>query len=174
MQKYLERLKNVKYRDALLKLYNDYEIRFKEMPASTRFHHKNPGDLHRHIVEVIEISLKIYKLFENELLQKMITEDDVILVAFAHDLEKLNKYRRMKEPKNGQYFEYNYGRTDINDSAIIVSMLAQYGLCNLEDKHLNAFTFHHGGWSVDKGKMKPLAVILHTADLLSTILLGGS
>lgn len=171
MRSYLEKIKNKKYRDPILKLYDDIEMAMQNAPASTKYHHNDKGGLFRHTKEVLELSMKLYDMLLGDMRKNAITEDDVIVVAFIHDLEKLVKYRKMKEPKSGQEFEYNYDKVDINDTAFIVNFVSKYDL-PLLDKHLNALTFSHGGWSRDRGTMKPLAVLLHAADLFSTNLYG--
>ena len=171
MRKHIEGIKNKDYLEPMLKMYDDIEEAMKAAPASTKFHHRDKGGLFRHTKEVMEIGLQIYDTLLADMRKRAITKDDVIIVTFTHDLEKLVKYRPMKEPTAYQFFEYNYDKVDVNDTAFIVSFVIKYGL-ELTEKHLNALTFSHGGWAKDRGKMMPLAVLLHAADLLSTNLYG--
>ena len=93
--------------------------------------------------------------------------DDVILVAYIHDLDKLFRYQRMKQPKNGREWEYT-DYTSYDSSAKVCQMCAEHGIL-LTDLHLEALAMHHGGWSDNNNRnMTPLAVILHSADLMST------
>ena len=118
----------------------------------------------------------IYENLRTELRKRAITENDVILVAFIHDLEKLDKYkknqtyepdRKYEKGYRETEFNYNYDKATMNDTAQVVRLCAKHGI-ELNDNHLNAITMHHGGWSLDnKGGMGPLAVILHSADLIS-------
>lgn len=173
---HLNSIHNEDYKKPLLKLYNDIEDRMKNVPAAVRWHHDEIGGLYRHTKEVIEIALKFYNALRQDFERRFILEDDVILVAFIHDLEKLDKYKF-----NGDYnpglkytkgytetqFKFNYDKTDMNDTAQVVRICYKYGL-ELKDTHVNALTFHHGGWSVDtKGNLTPLAALLHSADLIS-------
>jgi len=171
MRKYIEGIKNKTYLEPMLKMYDDIEQAMQNAPASTKFHHRDKGGLFRHTKEVMEIGLQLYDILLADMRKRAITKDDVIIVTFIHDIEKLVKYRRMKEPTAYQTFEYNYDKVDINDTAFIVHFVTKYGLA-LTEKHLNSLTFSHGGWSRDRGKMMPLAVLLHAADLLSTNLYG--
>jgi len=175
---YLKKITSEKYRTPLLKLYADIELVLKAMPAAIRWHHSEEGGLYRHTNEVISIALDIYNPLKADLKKRAIIENDVIIVAFTHDLEKTIKYKKNKgyEP-NRKYekgyketaFLYNYDKIDMNDTAYVVQLCARYGIF-FTDSHLNALTYSHGGWSVDKGELKPLATILHAADLISSSL----
>jgi len=176
IKEHLNQMTNQKYKNALLSLYNDIEAPLIVMPAAVRWHHSEEGGLYRHIKEVIEAGLKLYNVLRDDLRKRAITESDVVLVGFIHDLEKLDKYKKNKHYEPGRKYEkgyketaftYNYDKPDMNDTAQVVRLCAQHGLI-LSDAQLNAITFHHGGWSLDsRGKMDPLAVLLHSADLIS-------
>lgn len=173
---HLKSIQNEKYREPLLKLYNDLEETMKYMPAAIRHHHAEIGGFYRHIKEVIEIALKFYSTLKQDFERRLILEDDVILVAFIHDLEKLDKYkfnnnyepnRKWEKGYRETQFTFNYDKTDMNDTAQVVRYCYRYGI-ELKDIHLNAITYHHGGYSVDtKGRLTPLAALLHSADLIS-------
>jgi hypothetical protein len=172
---YLEQIENEKYKDSLLELYSNIESRLKSFPAAIRWHHSESGGLYRHIKEVLEIIIELYECFKGELLKIDISKDDVILVAFVHDLEKLDKYvknnsynpqKKYEKGYKETEFSYNYKKIDMNDTAQIVRICAQYGII-LSNMHINAISFHHGGWSADRGRLQPLAALLHAADLIS-------
>lgn len=131
------------------------------MPASIKYHHTQRGGLYTHTLEVMEHGIALFNTFNESAKNVDISLDDVILTTFAHDLDKINKY-----VDHGNRFLWNYGRIDVNDTADVVNILSRYGIY-LNDIQLNALTFSHGGWSVDRGKMKPLATIVHCADILS-------
>lgn len=165
---YINEIRMPALKQKMLKLYSDYEKKLKENPAAIKYHHAYKGGLYDHTREVIEIALDIYNLYKNRFVHQ-IKRDDVILVAFAHDLEKTNKYRKNTNQYTllrGQDFEYNYDKIAMNDTSQVVRILAKYGI-ELSDDCLNSLTFSHGGWSVDKGKMLSLATVLHMADMLS-------
>jgi hypothetical protein len=167
---------NEQYKKPLLSLYYDIEEKMKSMPAAVRWHHSEIGGLYRHTKEVIEIALGFYNNLRQDFERRFILEDDVILVAFIHDLEKLDKYKfnndydpSMKYTKGYKetQFTFNYDKTDMNDTAQVVRICYEYGL-KLKDIHLNSLTYHHGGYSVDtKGSLTPLAALIHSADLIS-------
>lgn len=173
---YIEQITDVKLKGKLFLLYDDYETFFKSNPAAIKYHHTESGGLYRHTLQVIENALELYKIFEVQLRKYAVSRNDVILVALIHDLEKVKKYLPNKKYVNKNVtfneteFVFNYNKVDTNDTAQVVSMISPYGII-LSDKQLNALTFTHGGWSVDKGRMKPLAIIMHCADLISTYIL---
>lgn len=162
---FLEEVKDKKLKRNLLNLWASLETRFREMPASVKFHHCYQGGLYDHTKEVLEIALKLYDTFKDNF---KINRDDVILVAFSHDLDKIDKYVKNKKRfgYNNHEFVWNDARIDTNDTAEVVNALGQYGI-HLNSNQLNAFTFTHGGWSIDRGKMNPLATLIHCADILS-------
>ena len=173
---HLKSVQNEEYRGSLLELYNDLEGTMKHMPAAIRHHHAEIGGFYRHTKEVIEIALKFYSTLKQDFERKLILEDDVILVAFIHDLEKLDKYkfnnnyepnRKWEKGYKETQFTFNYDKIDMDDTAQVVRYCYRYGI-ELKDIHLNALSYSHGGWSLNpKGKLTPLAALLHGADLMS-------
>jgi hypothetical protein len=165
---YIEEIRMPALKKKMHKLLDDYEEKLRKNPAAIKYHHAYEGGLYDHTKEVIEIALSIFELYKDRFVRE-VKRDDVILVALAHDLEKTTKYRRNTNQttlQQGQEFAYNYSKIDMNDTAETVSILAEYGI-EMTPERLNSWTFAHGGWSVDKGKMLPLATILHAADMLS-------
>lgn len=162
---FIEEIKDEELKKKLLVLWASFEERFREMPASVKFHHNYRGGLYDHTKEVIEIALRLYDAFKDSL---DLNRDDVILVAFAHDLDKIDKYVKNKKRfgYNKHEFVWNEARANTNDTAEVVNTLGKYGI-HLNGSQLNSFTFCHGGWSVDRGKMGPLATLVHCADILS-------
>jgi len=162
---FIEEIKDEELKKKLLILWASLEERFREMPASVRFHHNYRGGLYDHTKEVLEIALRLYGAFKDNI---AVNRDDVILVAFSHDLDKIDKYVKNKKRfgRNSHEFIWNEARANTNDTAEVVNALGKYGI-HLDGNQLNSFTFCHGGWSVDRGKMGPLATLIHCADILS-------
>lgn len=172
IKEYLEKYLNDNLKEKVLKLYTDISEGFSHWPASIKYHHNYLGGLEKHTIEVMESALKIFKIFEQEFRKKLITESDIVLVCFIHDLEKLTKYSDNKDYDSDNWkanvyeFTYNNNKIDSHDSAKVVNICAKYNIC-LSEKQLNALCYHHGGWTKDSGKMHALAVLLHMADLMS-------
>lgn len=169
---YIEKYINENLKEKVLKLYDEVKDEVSHWPASIRYHHNYQGGLEKHTIEVLDNALKIFKLFEQDFRKKLVTESDVVLVCFIHDLEKLTKYNNNKNydrdnwQANVYEFEYNRNKLDAHDSARVVNICAKYGI-SLSDKQLNALCYHHGGWTKDAGQLHALAVLLHMADLMS-------
>lgn len=167
----LDEVQDQELHDKLLNLYAKHELALQAMPASTKYHQNWKGGLYDHVLQVMIIALDFYEKRKRDFKMK-ITRDDVILVTFLHDLDKLTKYVPNKKASiPGEHpFTWNYNSESVNAIAKVISYLIPYEIV-LNDKHLNALTFSHGGWSKDRGVMNPLATVLHCADLWSTNIL---
>ena len=171
LREYLEDVKMPALRKNLLRLYDDIEDKLKDNPASIKYHHNYASGLYVHTLEVMEFAIGIFELYKDKFKQYF-NRDDVICVAFIHDLEKITKYKKNMSPNVGRNkyeteFLYNDSKIDMNDSAEVVNLVCRYGIF-LTDMQVHTLVFHHGGFSIDKGKMLPLAILIHSADLLST------
>lgn len=165
---YLEEVRMPALRKSLLKLYTDIEQKLKDNPASIKYHHIYPSGLYIHTLEVMRFSLELFEMYKEKMVNYF-TRDDIILVSFIHDLEKITKYRKNPSYNAGgreTYFIYNYGKVDMTDSAEVVNIICPYGI-KLTDIQLNSLCLHMGGWSVPKGKLTELAALIHIADLMS-------
>jgi len=168
---YLEEIRMPALRKNVLKLYAAVEEKLRNNPASIKYHHNYKGGLYVHTLEVMEFALDMFDLYKERFLHDF-NRDDVICISFIHDLEKITKYKRNISPNVGHNkyeteFLYNDNKVDMNDSAEVVNLISKYGIF-LTDIQLNSLVFHHGGFSIDKGKMTSLACLIHTADLFST------
>ena len=167
-------------RQQLKKLYSDFQGDIETMPASVKHHHNWTGGYHDHVSQVILRAMHLYKmLYTDDMSEYHATRvkpepygfswDDVILVAYIHDLDKLFRYKKLYTPRDGREWDY----ADVpsyDESAKVTQLCYQYGI-QLSDLHLEALAMHHGGWSANNNKpMSPLAVIIHSADLMSTFI----
>lgn len=165
---YLEEVRMPALRKNLLKLYDDVEEKLKTNPASIKYHHNYPSGLYTHTLEVMRFALELFEQYKEKMTQHF-TRDDVIFVSFIHDLEKTTKYKKNSSQNAGisePHFAYNYSKLDLNDAAEVINLVGRYGL-HLTDMQLNGVCMHHGGWSVDRGKLTELAALIHIADLMS-------
>lgn len=165
---YLEEVKMPALRKNLLKLYDDIEEKLKNNPASIKYHHNYSSGLYVHTLEVMQFALEIFEMYKEKFVNYF-TRDDVILVTFVHDLEKITKYKSNTSQNNGfnwTPFLYNYDNVDMNDSVEVITLIGKYNIF-LTDIQANAVCYHHGGWSPQKGKLTELATLTHIADLLS-------
>ena len=144
---------------------------FVSKPSSIGYHHFFKGGMGKHIKEVMNIALELYDLHSD---WYECTRDDVILVAFVHDLDKLDKYVDsedwMKQEKYGsKMFMYAKDELKLDKTGKTVMICAQHGLI-LTPLQVNAISYHHGGWTEEKigmQHMTPLCILMHCADLMS-------
>jgi hypothetical protein len=170
---YIQEITDEKLRAQLYALHGALQSLIETVPASIKYHHNWTGGYQDHVLQVIERAVGLYhQLYTNEetMVPSDFRMDDVILVAYIHDLDKLFRYQKVKEPKDGREWDYVKDYPAYDESAKVATMCAQYGII-LEDKHLGALAMHHGGWSSNPNRtMSPLAVIIHSADLMSTFI----
>jgi hypothetical protein len=146
-----------------------------------------------HVKEVMMLAIQSYynvtayceKLAVNPI---DFTLDDVILVAYVHDLDKLYRYKDMPEGDyrrqakyGGQIWEVADGITYPDESAKVTQLCALHGII-LSDTQIEAVAHHHGGWSCnlsspysymsDGSGMTKFSALIHGADLMSTHMFG--
>lgn len=85
-------------------------------------------------------------------------------------------YVKEGTPIEPVFFSYNKSLLEVDDSARVCQMCAKFCLI-LTDMQLHAITYHHGGWSArcmsgERCELRPLAIILHCADLISAHVYG--
>jgi hypothetical protein len=168
----LQEIENTELKEKLLKVYSDQKQAMMEMPASTKYHHSYKRGYHDHVQQVMFFAIRIYNFMGKSVVLDF-SKDDIILMSFVHDMDKLEKYEETGEYKSGESkgkpkFAYELDWA-IDPYAKVCLMLARYGIL-LTDEQLHALTFHAGGWSefVKYGSdMNQLATMLHCADMLS-------
>ena len=176
----LNEIQEEKTRKTMLHIFEDVKKELFEKPAAVKYHHNDAGGFGRHVKEVMNFALV---QFDNNPDIFKCTRDDVIVAAFVHDFNKVDCYEEAKERdkvRYGRKFSKKKGIW-INESVKTVKLLFEYGYFPSEHI-LNAICLHHGSWSVDvsspygyvsSGDFTPLAILLHTADLLSSHIMGG-
>ena len=176
----------------LLDMYDRLEPLMKEMPASIGKHHSEVGGYYRHVQEVVYYALKIREMMAKDKSPNVPSEYDIILVAFIHDLDKLERYKRndgnfviinpnpkLRNDQKTKWFKppfmYNTELPVFESSAYVANQCAPFGI-RLTNDHLHALAMHHGGWSEYASRARngisPMATILHSADLLSAFIRG--
>lgn len=164
--------------DKLINLYVTLAKEIEFCPAAIKHHHWWKKGWLDHTAQVLKISIDIYNnMSEYEPITDF-TIDDVILVAFVHDLDKLWRYTELEKPKEGQLFEYRNDITPYTESSKVVAECFRHGI-ELTDQHIEAIDHHHGGYSVDissvyskSSKTTKLSTLIHCADMLSTFMWG--
>lgn len=160
--------------------HDSLKDRIYSQPAAVDHHHWWPAGYADHIAQVMDISYKLWKEASESATE--VSQDDVLLVAFVHDLDKLWRYRPTTDKRlldKGRTFEYNKDQVSYTDVSKTVAECYKRGII-LEDRHLEAIDHHHGGWSSDLSSvyapygrnMTKLSTILHCADMFSTKIYG--
>jgi hypothetical protein len=179
----LKQIKSNELQEKLIKIYTENESAIRYFPASISHHHCWEGGYYDHISQVIVISVTLFDMM-SKIKKFDFTKDDVILVAFAHDFDKLHRYEKTKDSwkiKKGINWDYRSDFPNCDESAKVVQLFAKCGVL-FEDKHIEAISLHHGGFSTKlssvysgkSGRMSNLSTILHSADMLSADLFGDN
>ena len=179
--------------DALLNKLENSD--FFEAPASTKYHNNFPGGLCDHSLNVY---YNLCSLIKSKQLEEKISEDSIKIVALFHDISKMNLYEKTAFNKkvyckNGDKFddlgnftwksELGYKRKDCDKRFVYGNheQTSEYMIRNFIPLTLEesiAILHHMGGKAIDSCPMVtsevfdtyPLALLLHTADLLSTFI----
>ncbi len=182
-------------KDLLLKYLESTD--FYYAPATSKYHSSFKGGLVKHSLNVYDTLVKLVKDSDIN-----IDEDSIKIVSLFHDISKVNYYetyyRNQKVyHENGTKYDES-GRFDwqsIKEYKVIDStnrflfynhegtseyMISSY--CPLTLEESVAILHHHGAMSNDSAKDEitaiynryPLAVLLHTADLISCYILESS
>lgn len=171
-----------KFKEPLLSMHEVFKGDYLKNPSSCTRHHAWEGGYLDHVYEVMEISLRLYGMVTNDLKASVTFDrEDVTLISYIHDINKLNRYRKTQESwklRKGIKFEIAPGTGNCDESAEVVNVCARFGLV-LEHKHLEALSHHHGGFSDSMcaaykypGSLTSFSSLIHSADLLSQYLFG--
>lgn len=150
---------------------------FYEAPASTRFHESYPGGLCEHSINVY------YHLKHlNEVYQLNVSMESIAIVALFHDLCKVNCYtvssKNVKDEETGTwhkepYYKWNEKNKFGGHGSKSVYIVQYYMKLYFEEAC--AINCHMGiengncNQILDAYRDTPLAFLLHTADMASTI-----
>lgn len=145
-------------------------------PASTRFHEVYPGGLMEHSVNVFNELIRLLKAYP----ELRITAETAAIVALLHDVCKLNCYKveyRNRKNEYGQWEKYPAYKFDEDfayggHGSKSVYLIQKF--MPLTDAEAVAINCHmgveNGNWTVnDAFRAYPLAFLVHTADMASTI-----
>ncbi len=145
-------------------------------PASTRFHEAYSGGLVEHSANVFNELVRLLKAYP----ELRITAETAAIVSLLHDVCKLNCYKveyRNRKNEYGQWerypdykFEEDFAYGGHGSKSVY--LIQKY--MKLTDQEAVAINCHmgveNGNWAVnDAFRAYPLAFLLHTADMASTI-----
>lgn len=155
---------------------------FFEAPASTKFHEPYKGGLEEHSVNVFFELIRLLKAYP----EVRVTAETAAIVSLLHDVCKANTYKteyRNKKNEHGQWIQVPFYTFDEDfkfggHGSKSVYLIQKF--MPLTDAEAVAINCHmgveNGNWAVtDAFRAYPLAFLLHTADMASTInSLGGN
>ena len=152
-----------------INLYNSIKPLFYIYPASISHHHSYEGGLAKHTYEVIKLAINIkillkYIYFDSYIFINQLKDEDIIKVAFIHDIEKINEYEmnyKGKFIKKQNLYQY------LTPELKTIEQTKLFGI-HLNENQVQALFSMHGGWNEYKLQLYPLSAILHCADLLSS------
>lgn len=157
-----QELKKTKLKNFALQYRKDFD----RAPAGQTHHHNFTGGLLFHTAEVLTIMfrLKNYLPYNNLTYPKAdFSEVEMIVAAYLHDFAKIVTY--VEEAKDA----WRWADIELPDEVWTLNELAKAKI-SLTPNELNALLYAEGGWSNFKDfvkNMKPLAVLLHMADMWS-------
>lgn len=149
---------------------------FFEAPASTRYHECYPGGLEEHSLNVFKELTRIVKAYP----EVQASTETLAIISLLHDVCKVNTYKieyRNRKNELGQWEKYPVYTHDEDfrfggHGSKSVYLIQKY--MTLTDEEAVAINCHmgveNGNWSVTEAfRAYPLAFLLHTADMASTI-----
>lgn len=145
-------------------------------PSSTRFHESYPGGWLDHSVNVWEQLIRLLKAYP----EVKVTAETAAIVTLLHDVCKLNAYKqelRNKKDESGRWIQVPFYTFDEDFKFGGHGSKSVYQIQKfmpLTDEEAVAINCHmgveNGKWEVNEAfRACPLAFLLHTADMASTI-----
>lgn len=142
-------------------------VEFEKCPASTKYHGAYEGGLVEHSINVFE-RLKLLATFMNGV--PSYPMETLAIAALLHDVCKFDCYK-----KSGDGYEFNRQHLPLGHGEKSIFLIQQH--MKLTYNEMIAIRWHMGGWdSAAKGgdqdygaaQSVPLALLLHTADMLAS------
>jgi len=186
----------------MLNLVSDSELKFKLLtmhqnlkdkieywPAAISHHHKWKGGYADHVKEVMLLGISMFNTINSagERYSKKLnfTLDDVIIVCYVHDIDKLWRYKdmpasdyRRQEKYGAKIWDKADGLLYPDESAKVVQICAKNGII-LTDEQIEAVSHHHLGFSLNlssvysyEGSCTGLAALVGSADMMSGTIFG--
>lgn len=180
------KLKGVKDREIFLKTYLSTILGdtivdmmifkgFCSAPASTKYHGNYPGGLFDHSLGMACCLQK----YTEKLGLKWINTDSPIRVGMLHDLCKIDSYKKVEEPKEGEP-PYTWDNSPIikghGDKSVIYAL--RYG-CTLTEEEIACIIYHMGAYETDRWdaygnaiSKYPNVLYTHMADMEASKIMG--
>ena len=149
---------------------------FFTAPGSTRFHDSHAGGLAEHSANVFNELVRLLKAYP----EVKVSAETAAIVTLLHDACKANCYKvelRNKKNEHGQWIQvpvYTFNEDFAFGGHGSKSVYLIQKFMKLTDEEAVAINCHmgveNGNWAVtDAFRAHPLAFLVHTADMASTI-----
>lgn len=144
------------------RLYDDHYVEYEHARGSSANHQAWRGGYWDHVCEIGNIAVNQYAWMD-AVRPLPFTLHDALLVLFAHDLEKMVRFRAdgSEDPRLAD---------KADKAAFRLALLARYEI-QLTPEQANAMWLaeglRDGDYRSDRRQMGPLAAFVHTCDLLS-------
>ena len=149
---------------------------FLTAPGSTRFHDCHSGGLAEHSARVFNELVRLLKAYP----EVKVSAETAAIVTLLHDVCKANCYKvelRNKKNEHGQWIQvpvYTFNEDFSFGGHGSKSVYLVQKFMKLTDEEAVAINCHmgveNGNWAVnDAYRAYPLAFLVHTADMASTI-----
>ena len=173
----------------LLKMYKDFEERMMFAPASAKghFHNAMPGGYVEHILHIIQFSLQVKEVWENNGANINFTDEELVFAAMHHDLGKVGDLEHdYYIPQTSDWHRINQGAIYTHNPELQYMKVPDRGLWLLQhygvkvtDKEYIGIKLTDGlydeanksylmGYNPDFKLRTNMAYILHQADMMAT------
>ena len=176
-------------KENLLKFYDDFKERMMFAPASGRehFHNAMPGGYVEHILHIIQFSLQVKEVWENNGAEINFTDEELVFAAMHHDLGKVGDLEHdYYIPQTSDWHRNNRGEIYTHNPQLQYMKVPDRGLWLLQhysvkvtDKEYLGIKLTDGlydeanksylmSYNPDFNLRTNMAYILHQADMMAT------
>ena len=176
-------------RENLLKFYDDFKDRMMFAPASAKaaFHNAMPGGYVEHILHIIQFSLQLKGVWEDNGAHINFTDEELVFAAMHHDLGKVGDLEHdYYIPQDSEWHRKNQGAIYKHNPALQYMKVPDRGLWLLQhygvkvtDKEYLGIKLTDGlydeanksylmSYNPDFNLRSNMAYILHQADMMAT------
>ena len=176
-------------KENLLKMYEDFKERMMFAPASAKgaYHNAMPGGYVEHILHIIQFSLQLKKVWEDNGAEINFTDEELVFAAMHHDLGKVGDLEHdYYIPQDSDWHRKNRDEIYKHNPALQYMKVPDRGLWLLQhysvkvtDKEYIGIKLTDGlyddankaylmSYNPDYNLRSNMAYILHQADMMAT------
>ena len=176
-------------KENLLKMYEDFKERMMFAPASAKgaYHNAMPGGYVEHILHIIQFSLQLKKVWEDNGAEINFTDEELVFAAMHHDLGKVGDLEHdYYIPQDSDWHRKNRGEIYKHNPSLQYMKVPDRGLWLIQhygirvtDKEYIGIKLTDGlyddankaylmSYNPDYNLRSNMAYILHQADMMAT------